>query len=158
MNVDPNDPGILRAMAEGRIVGASRKKPNPTRWLESVIVPVPPSANNLFVSGRHGKRFPSKEYKAWRAIAIPIMSQMIAVKRYPVRAIFVVIGKLRKGRDLDNALKGLLDCCKLANVILDDDWSHVVDVAISYRPEPGGDGVRVAFEDPNNHGIEIKET
>ena len=148
MRVNLNDPGILRAMAEGRIAGASRKKPTPARWLESVIVPVPPSVNNLFVSGRNGKRFPSKEYRAWRAIAIPIMSQMIPVKSYPVRAIFVVIGKLRKGRDLDNALKGLLDCCKLAGVILDDDWSHIVDVAISYRPESDGDGVRVTFEDP----------
>lgn len=35
----------------------------------TVFLPYPPTANNLFPTGRGGRRFPSPEYKAWKVEA-----------------------------------------------------------------------------------------
>jgi Holliday junction resolvase RusA-like endonuclease len=138
-----DDPGICTAIAEGRVTGMGTRT---AFGAQSVRVPVPPSTNNLFVSGRGGKRFPSQKYKAWRLVAIPQLQLLAPVEVYPVRAVLVVVGKLRKGRDIDNLVKAILDGAKSAGVIADDDFSHVSAVSITYAPEPGAEGVAVSFE------------
>lgn len=108
-----------------------------------VYVDVPPSVNNLFCTGKNGKRFPSKEYKLWVAENGWKLARLGAVKRYPVAIVFTVEFELRKGRDLDNLNKAILDTMKKVKVIEDDDWQHVNSVTVKHNPAGGLKGVRI---------------
>lgn len=86
-------------------------------------VPIPPSTNNLFVNrDRLGGRTASPDYKRWLNDAGWILKaqkrEIIAAPRGYVRVL--VEAPLNRRRDLDNALKPLLDLLVKMSVIADD--------------------------------------
>jgi Holliday junction resolvase RusA-like endonuclease len=85
-------------------------------------VPIPPSTNNLFVNraGKlHGGRAKGPFYKIWLQEAgweikrqrVPLITGIVAV---------VIDAPLNRRRDLDNALKPLLDLLVRQQVLKDD--------------------------------------
>jgi Holliday junction resolvase RusA-like endonuclease len=102
-------------------------------------LPVPPSANNLFVSGV-SRRVKAPAYRAWLREAgwrlklqIPPTAAMCATVAGPVR-VRIEAGLARR-RDLDNAIKGILDLLVRHRVIEDD--SLVDDLHILRMGEAG---------------------
>lgn len=105
------------------------------------VLPIPPSVNNLFINTRSG-RVSGSAYKRWRqeagwaiklgcgAFVPPLLTGIVGVK---------ITAPLNRRRDLDNALKPLLDILVRMEVISDDnliDDLHIVRAGV-------GDTVRV---------------
>jgi Holliday junction resolvase RusA-like endonuclease len=104
-----------------------------------VCLPVPPSTNNLFTSGG-GRRIKAPAYRAWLHEAgwrlktqLPPTSATYAIVMGPVR-VRIEAGLAQK-RDLDNAIKGILDLLVRHRVIEDD--SLVDDLHILRMGELG---------------------
>jgi Holliday junction resolvase RusA-like endonuclease len=112
----------------------------------SVVVPVPPSVNNLYTTAGHGRRVTSSPYRKWLKVAVPLLRTLAKIEGYPVTAELVVEQRVSGTRDLDNMIKPILDAAKKAGVILDDNRSCVSKVSIEYRPRELGDGVVVSFK------------
>ena len=88
----------------------------------TVYLPYPPTANNLFPTGKNGRRFMSPKYKAWRDQAgWALAAQHPAPTRGPV-AVTYDIRRIadRRRRDLGNMEKALSDLLVHAGVIEDD--------------------------------------
>lgn len=89
-----------------------------------LMLPRPPSLNNLFVNNRRtGGRFTSKTYAAWQAEAGHALVQQRPLPRFdgPV-SVTVGIGRPdRRKRDLDNVgAKAVLDLLVKHGVLADD--------------------------------------
>jgi Holliday junction resolvase RusA-like endonuclease len=91
-------------------------------------LPIPPSANNLFPTGKNGKRFKSKEYAAWQeAAGWELKAQWSARPRHvqPIAGKFTIacdFGRFadKRRRDLGNREKGVMDLLVTHGVIADD--------------------------------------
>ena len=84
---------------------------------------LPPSANQMYRTGKYGTRYKKPEVEEWQGeVANAIRQEWGKVRPYTeeveVRIIFTVKGNRRW--DIDNRLKALLDCLELAGVIEDD--------------------------------------
>jgi crossover junction endodeoxyribonuclease RusA len=108
-----------------------------------LLLPIPPSTNNLFTNKRAGGRVKSAKYKAWMdAAGWEIKLQRPPTLHPPLRTCLRVLieAPLGQNRDLDNALKPLLDVLVKMGVIADD--SLVDDLRIvrnaTPRAYPGG--------------------
>lgn len=99
----------------------------------TLILPLPPSANSLFIQcGR--KRVLSSDYRAWRLIAgTQLVQQMPAGARQrpavagPVSVDIALPLKMRG--DIDNRIKPLLDLLVEHDVMPDDHHVHALSVA-----------------------------
>lgn len=111
---------------------------------DSATVPVPPSTNNLFRTVGV-KRFRTKEYVAWSALAEPILATIRPPKEYPVMVVMRVTGKLNVQRDIDNLIKPVSDALVAAGVITDDDCRRVTDWDVKYRRSDGEPAVTVSL-------------
>lgn len=93
-----------------------------------LVLPLPPSVNNLFVNGKRG-RFKSQKYKDWEADAGMYLMQ----QRFPKGEItgpYVMEIKLPmkvKG-DISNRIKAAEDCLVGIGVIPDDRHAHRITV------------------------------
>jgi Holliday junction resolvase RusA-like endonuclease len=88
-----------------------------------LLLPVPPSTNNLFRNGSHGGRYKTKAYKAWIAEAgWEIMHQRPPTLHPPLRTCLRVLieAPIGPNRDIDNVLKPLLDVLTTMGVYADD--------------------------------------
>ena len=106
----------------------------------SIWLPFPPSVNNLFpqaiVLGKI-RRFPSKQYKAWRKEAFwRIRAARIARYEVPVNVRLELTPRDRRPRDADNYCKPCLDALVEARVLHDDSNLWVLSVAPFWNP-PG---------------------
>lgn len=113
----------------------------------TIELPIPPSTNNLFVT-RRGKRYKSNHYLAWiKEADLMLMVQRAKPVPSPVSIVVRIIGGdgWTRGRDLDNAIKPVLDLCKMAGLILDDNCNHVVSVRAFYC-EPRGEKAACCVE------------
>lgn len=116
------------------------------RKQKSVVVPVPPSTNNLFPG--KARRFKSKEYKDWLKVALPIIRNLKSPKLYPCE-IYIRCGvKLDSRSDIANREKAVTDACVTAEVIPGDSIKYISDVVIRYRPDDG-DGFKIEFRNPS---------
>jgi Holliday junction resolvase RusA-like endonuclease len=121
-------PLIFGRAAEGLALAAGQ--PTAAGLLDSVELTLPPSTNNLFFTkGR--KRIKTTDYRDWIEQAEPILRRL---KRVPGPVVIVVRvrGAVNMQRDLDNLLKPLGDCLKLAEVIPDDSVKHVTGWDVKY--------------------------
>lgn len=107
----------------------------------TATVPVPPSTNNLFVTiGR--RRFKSPAYRAWLAVAVPLLARLRRPEVFPVR-VLVTAFAINEARDVDNLAKPVSDALVTAGVLPGDSiGAGVWETLQRYRPD-GPDGVAV---------------
>jgi len=99
-----------------------------------LLLPIPPSTNNLFVNKRTGGRARAAAYKAWLIEAgWEVKLQRPPTLHEPLRTCLRVLieAPVGQNRDLDNVPKGILDVLVKMGVIADD--SLVDDLRIIRR-------------------------
>lgn len=111
-----------------------------------LTLPMPPSTNNLFSGGVHGRRFVSPQYQAWRdAAGVEIMRQ----RPKPVKGMVILFlefqEKDRRKRDVSNYIKGPEDLLVHYGLIEADDNSVVREVRAKWSAEV--EGVRITIQD-----------
>lgn len=108
------------------------------------VLPIPPTANNLFPTSRSGHRFPSKAYKAWQVAAQEAFEKWDAVAvDGPVKARYEFCFGDARRRDIANFEKGVTDFLVSKGIIKDDslidhlilkrgpkDKAHIVNITI----------------------------
>lgn len=103
---------------------------------------IPPSTNGLFLNIPGRGRVRSKAYKAWASLA----EWDYRASRTLSGDFSVVItldrGRIRKGSDIDNRIKAILDMLVTNRVVEDD--SRCVSITIRYGEAPKGVRVEVA--------------
>lgn len=93
----------------------------------TLLLPLPPSVNGLFVNARRGRgRFLSPAYKAWKLSAWAALHQQKPVEHVvgPFRFRMTVPRGMRG--DVDNRIKALLDFCVAQKVVPDDKHAQSV--------------------------------
>ncbi len=88
-----------------------------------LVLPIPPSTNNLFRGGPRGGRYKTDAYKSWLdAAGWEIKLQRPPALHPPLRTCLRVLieAPLGPNRDIDNALKPVLDVLVKMGVIVDD--------------------------------------
>jgi Holliday junction resolvase RusA-like endonuclease len=124
----PDDKDAFQALMAGAQVNYLPKRfirgdPDPDAPVCRLLLPVPPSTNNLFRNGSHGGRYKTKAYKAWIAEAgWEIMHQRPPTLHPPLRTCLRVLieAPIGPNRDIDNVLKPLLDLLTTMGVYADD--------------------------------------
>lgn len=107
-----------------------------------VDLPFPPSTNNLFANGKHG-RYITQEYKDWRTNAgWKIRAGHIGRLGGPVK-VTLVYEERRGRRDLDNLVKPVLDLLVEHKVIDGDHRSIVREINASWSEKI--QGVRITI-------------
>lgn len=111
--------------------------------LFTIDLPIPPSVNRIW---RHGGRatYRSKVYLKWMKEAneaAGVQGKLVGYSwwRGSVAVVITVYrGKgWRKGRDLDNCAKVVMDWLRHHGHIKDDDWKHVTEVTVRmHRGKP----------------------
>jgi Holliday junction resolvase RusA-like endonuclease len=88
---------------------------------------IPPSANNAYPTGAHGKRFPTAEVKSWKSA---LGWNFAASRMKPIRGPYAVTIEVDRKcrRDLDNLAKVTLDA--LVDAGATDDDKHLQEITI----------------------------
>jgi len=134
-------PAVVRAMIANGLVPAAGPGTRP-----EVSVPVPPSANNLFPTVR-GKRVVSGEYRAWRAVAHPLLAALAPPAAYPVEVWLTLAGKgVNARRYVANLEKAVTDSLVAVGVLPGDSLKYVTGHHQIYRPDDGPPRVVVRLE------------
>lgn len=109
-----------------------------------VIVPLPPSTNHLFATvGR--RRIVTREYKAWQAVAYPILAMLAPPESTPCEVELTVRGKVNRQRDIDNFSKALLDGLVACEALPGDSLMHVRRLILEHVADAGEPRVEVKF-------------
>lgn len=85
-------------------------------------LPIPPSANNLFPTGKHGKRFISPEYDAWQTQAGYELNQQRSPRHAGKVEVSYEYGRFQdnRRRDIGNLEKAPTDLLVKHGIIEDD--------------------------------------
>lgn len=112
--------------------------------MRSIVLPVPPSANRLFVNtGRWGKRTRSREYHHWNRDCLFELRYEHPKPAGIKHCEIVVTARINWKRDLDNIVKPLLDLLQDAGEIEDD--RYVCRIKISRCAETDRDKVKLSW-------------
>lgn len=110
----------------------------------NLVIPIPPSTNNLFMTVKIKgamRRIKTNEYRAWiERAAWQVHSQVgSGTIQSPVEVTLTITGGkgFNRQRDLDNLLKPVLDLLVASRVIQGDNVNHVVKVSAHYLPGNG---------------------
>ena len=107
-----------------------------------IRLPMPPSVNNLYPTGKNGRRFPSKEYKSWRTEAgYSLLAQRPEKFKGDV-CLFLRFGPRIKNADVTNRIKAVEDLLVELRVIEDDRF--VVDCQARWADGVNGCEVEVS--------------
>lgn len=118
------------------------------KMCDRVTVPLPPSANALFiVKGKY--RVKSPEYRAWLGAAVPALAFLNSPAGYPCRYRILLAGRVNVQRDGANVEKALIDACVTAGVITDDSLKYVRRGEWEWAPGAHEPAVTVWFEKLN---------
>ena len=104
-----------------------------------LIVPFPPTVNNLFVNNpRTRGRFSSKAYTAWKAEAARAFALQAPLPHFdgPVVLILSLGIPDKRRRDLSNYIKAVEDSVVAAGILNDD--SQVVDLNVRWDEQVVG--------------------
>ena len=86
-----------------------------------VFLPYPPTANNLFPTGKNGRRFPSREYEAWKKEAgLKLNAQRPGAITGRVAVLYEFRKPDNRRRDVANLEKATTDLLVSQSVIEDD--------------------------------------
>ena len=92
-----------------------------------IVLPFPPSVNQMF--GQHGgrKRFKSAKYKQWlnEAWLVPLNERFVTVY-----AEYTYFWPDKRVRDLENYTKAVSDFLVSRKVIPDDSWHHIQSLTL----------------------------
>ncbi len=134
----------MHAALKERIEAAIARHPRETASCVSLTLStVPPSLNHIFANIPGKGRIKTREYKAWRALAVAELRsvQHAPLVRGKVR-LRVSIERPNAASDLSNRLKAIEDALVEANVIEDDnliegydqfEWAPIQGVQIEVR-------------------------
>lgn len=131
-----DDKDNAKAAMERKIISESQEV-KPLR--DTVSLPIPPSANQLWCSARTSdgvKVYKSKEYSQWLEVAVMLCRVGLSKQTQPIELRLNIVGGKgwRKGRDLDNSAKAAGDCLKHAGILIDDNTDYVRRIVIEYTP------------------------
>lgn len=94
---------------------------------------IPPSVNKIWLRGKHGNYLAPK-YKAWIGLESPKISTQNIITSNGHVVIDIHGGKgWRKGRDIDNALKAVLDLLVRCYIVADDNCQVVRSITVNYH-------------------------
>ena len=110
-----------------------------------VQLPFPPSTNNMFINGKHG-RFRSQKYDSWiQEAGNEILRQRPSKVAGPVILSFEFQeGRDGRKRDISNLIKAPEDLLVSHGIIEADDGSIVRKISVAWNTEV--EGVRVTVE------------
>lgn len=106
-------------------------------------LPMPPSVNGLFATGKHGKRYRSQRYDSWiQEAGCEVMCQRPKRVGGPVTLLYE-FGEPqdKRKRDLGNLEKATTDLLVAHGIIEADDNSVVREIRLRWVPDV--EGVRV---------------
>lgn len=111
--------------------------PDDTVCSVRVVLPLPPTTNNLFVNVRGRGRVPSKVYAAWRKLVAPILATVPPVYELPVVVSIEILGGkgFAVNCDIDNRVKAVLDALVASEIIPNDSRECVRRVVVEYHDE-----------------------
>jgi Holliday junction resolvase RusA-like endonuclease len=111
----------------------------------TVVFPVPPSVNRLYLKGRWGNKYRNPTLIAEEGSHIATLRQMMRAYKWkptvPVSLEITLYWQGTRKRDLDNILKVLLDRISSA-IHVDDDMFHDIHL-IKVPIDGGGSSVKV---------------
>jgi Holliday junction resolvase RusA-like endonuclease len=110
-----------------------------------INLPFPPSVNNLFINGKHG-RFRSQRYDSWiQEAGNEILRQRPSKMLGPVILTFEFQeGRDKRKRDISNLIKAPEDLLVKHGIIEADDGSIVREIKLKWSAEVEGVRVTVA--------------
>lgn len=113
--------------------------------MSTFTLPFPPSVNNLFMNGKHG-RFRSQRYDSWiQEAGAEIMRQRPKKVAGPVILLFEFQeGQDKRKRDISNLVKAPEDLLVKHGIIEADDGSIVREIRCKWAPDVEGVRVTVA--------------
>ena len=97
----------------------------PFRPREIVIdLPTPPSVNSIWKRGKGGHVYLDKKYEGWKQNADAALNksrQVCGLRQIPgLFTAQIIIKRTNKNRDIDNAIKVILDFAQRINLIAND--------------------------------------
>ena len=119
--------------------------PDPTLSLWSVILPIPPSQNKLWIPvairGR-SRLVTSPEYKVWRNSLNLVEFKTAPIFLEPVAIVIDLIPAkdLCQNSDLDNFFKAPIDALVRHGILVDDSIKHIHHVQSTLRPSTDNRG------------------
>ena len=96
-----------------------------------LILPIPPSTNNLFINIAGRGRVISGEYQRWRAAATDSLWQQ-KTKCFDVPVSITITVEDKGRRDVDNFAKGICDFLVTHKIIEDDSRKYVRRLTIQF--------------------------
>lgn len=109
-------------------------------------VPMPPSANNVFLNVAGRGRVRSKAYRAWAEEAgWMVKSRMNGMVTDPISVRIELCPKNRRAYDIDNRIKPSLDLLVACGVIPDDSNKYIRQVMV--REVPTGPECTITLEE-----------
>lgn len=100
-----------------------------TNTMPHVKLPYPPSANHLRIPA-NGRLITAPEYRAWQDEAVFMIRQSVKpIDKYPVKLILTLSTKNMR-RDMDNAVKPIVDALVKSGALRDDNLAHVNGITI----------------------------
>ncbi len=112
-----------------------------------IELPFPPSTNRIWARGGHGGVTLSKDYRAWKEQAdkfVLFSGDWRRAKKIPGPFTFELVldtNERRRGGDLDNRIKAVLDWCQSRELIRND--SDCEDVHAYWGEAPHGARVTI---------------
>lgn len=106
-------------------------------------LPYPPHANNLFFTTKRGCRVKSSRYTKWLteagwAAVSQLGKQGHSWREWAQVSIAIVLGLPdRRLRDIDGAIKPLLDLLVQQGIVADDSWHHVRAIEVKIAEDVG---------------------
>lgn len=98
----------------------------------------PPSLNHAFPTGKNGRRYKSKEYKGWFALAATQLSLQGIKPISGSYSLDIEVGRKSSRADIDNLIKPIADLLVKSGATPDD---RKMDLLLIRRVD--GSGVRV---------------
>lgn len=109
-----------------------------------ISLPIPPTSNNLFPTGKHGKRYRSKEYENWIQEAGWVLASQRPPQWQQTVSILLEVRNppTRRREDLESRAKATMDLLVKHQVIADDSHLYLRELILRWADI---DGVRVTI-------------